>query len=247
MVGVQLNPGDAMRDSTKSKLEAISTATLTTVLFKRGFRNTFIGGVRRINKSAEKNMVGPAYTLRYIPAREDLDHLGVFEDRSHPQRKGVEECPPGHVFVIDSRRNASAASAGNILITRLWKRGAAGIVTDGGFRDTPEIEVMPFPAYHAQPSAPTNLIKHHAVDLNVPIACGEVPVFPGDIMVGDGEGVTVIPANIADAVADEAFEQTVFEDFVQEKVNEGRGIFGLYPPGPEAREEFAKWRAAHKR
>ena len=155
--------------------------------------------------------------------------------------------PPGHVFVIDSRRNASAASAGNILITRLWKRGAAGIVTDGGFRDTPEIEVMPFPAYHAQPSAPTNLIKHHAVDLNVPIACGEVPVFPGDIMVGDGEGVAVIPANIADAVADEAFEQTVFEDFVQEKVNEGCGIFGLYPPGPEAREEFAQWRAAHKR
>ncbi len=247
MVRVQRNPGDAMRDSSKTKLETISTATLTTVLFKRGLRNTFIAGVRRINKSAAKNMVGPAYTLRYIPAREDLDHLGVFEDRGHPQRKGVEECPPGHVFVIDSRRNASAASAGNILITRLWKRGAAGIVTDGGFRDTPEIEVMPFPAYHAQPSAPTNLIKHHAVDLNVPIACGEVPVFPGDIMAGDGEGVAVIPANIADAVADEAFEQTVFEDFVQEKVNEGRGIFGLYPPGPEAREEFAQWRAAHKR
>jgi regulator of RNase E activity RraA len=132
-------------------------------------------------------------------------------------------------------------------LARLWKRGAAGIVTDGGFRDTPEIAATPFPAYHAHPSAPTNLIRHHAIDLNVPIACGEVSVFPGDILVGDAEGVVVIPANIADAVADEAFEQTVFEDFVQEKVNEGRGIFGLYPPNPEAREEFAKWRAAKKR
>jgi regulator of RNase E activity RraA len=242
-----------MQDATKAKLAAISTATLTTVLFKRGLRNTFIGGVHRINPVAPKtpnktpNMVGPAYTLRYIPAREDLDHLGVFEDRGHPQRRGVEECPPGAVFVIDSRRNPSAASAGHILVTRLWKRGVEGIVTDGGFRDTPEIAALPFPAYHAQPAAPTNLIKHHAVDLNVPIGCGEVPVYPGDIVVGDGEGVSVIPAAIADAVADEAFEQTVFEDFVQAKVNEGRGIFGLYPPGPEAREEFARWRAEQKR
>jgi regulator of RNase E activity RraA len=185
--------------------------------------------------------------MRYIPAREDLDHLGVFEDRSHPQRKGVEECPPGHVFVIDSRRNPAAASAGNILVTRLWKRGAAGIVTDGGFRDTPEIAQLPFPAYHAAASAPTNLIRHHAVDLNVPIACGEVAVYPGDILVGDGEGVAVIPHQIADAVAEEAFEQTAFEDFVQEQVEAGRSIFGIYPPAPEAREEFKRWRAAKGR
>ena len=103
----------------REKLTAVSTATLTTVLFKRGFRNTFIQGIHRLNPGGPA-MVGPAYTLRYIPAREDLDHLGVFEGRSHPQRKGVEECPPGHVFVIDSRRNASAASAGGILVTRLW-------------------------------------------------------------------------------------------------------------------------------
>ena len=235
-----------MHEGTRSKLAQVSTATLTTVLFKRGLRNTFIAGIHRINAAAAP-MVGPAYTLRYIPAREDLDHLGVFEVREHPQRKGIEECPPGHVFVIDSRRNPAAASAGNILVTRLWKRGAAGIVTDGGFRDTPEIAALPFPAYHAAASAPTNLIKHHAVDLDVPIACGEVPVYPGDIMVGDGEGVVVIPAQIAGAVASEAFEQTVFEDFVQEKVNEGRGTFGLYPPAQEAREEFARWRIVNKR
>jgi regulator of RNase E activity RraA len=193
----------SLSERARLQLAAVSTATLTTVLFKRGFRNTFIQGIHRLNPAAPA-MVGPAYTLRYIPAREDLDHLGVFEDRSHPQRKGIEECPPGHVFVIDSRRNPSAASAGGILVTRLWKRGAAGIVTDGGFRDSPEIAQLPFPAYHAAPAAPTNLIKHHAVDLDVPIACGEVPVYPGDIVVGDGEGVVVIPHHVAEAVADEA-------------------------------------------
>src|SRR5437588_5269272 len=237
----------AMAESTRNKLlAAVSTATLTTVLFKRGFRNTFIQGIHRINPGAAQ-MVGPAYTMRYIPAREDLDHLGVFEGRSHPQRVGIEECPPGHVFVIDSRRNASAASAGGILVTRLWQRGAAGIVTDGGFRDSPEIARLPFPAYHAAPAAPTNLIKHHAVDLDVPIACGEVAVYPGDVLVGDAEGVAVIPRQIADDVAEEAFEQTAYEDFVQDQVMQGRSIFGIYPPDTAARAEFQQWRAAKGR
>lgn len=230
----------SLTDGARKKLETVSTATLTTVLFKRGFRNLYIQGIHRINPGP--NMVGPAYTMRYIPAREDLDHIGVFEDRSHPQRKGVEEIPPGHVFVIDSRRNYSAASAGGILLTRLGKRGCAGIVTDGGFRDTPEIEKSAMPAYHAHPAAPTNLIRHHAVDLNTPISCGEAPVFPGDIMVGDGEGVCVIPAHIAEEVAHEAFEQTAFEDWVQEEIESGKPLFGTYPPSPEAKEKFAKWR-----
>lgn len=235
-----------LSEKSRDKLAAVSTATLTTVLFKRGFRNTFIAGIHRINPGAPA-MVGPAYTMRYIPAREDLDHLGVFEDRSHPQRKGVEECPPGHVFVIDSRRNPAAASAGSILVTRLMKRGVAGIVTDGGFRDTPNIAELPFPAYHAAPAAPTNLIRHHAVDLDVPVACGEVAVYPGDVLVGDREGVVVIPQGIAEEVAEEAFEQTAFEDFVEETVAAGRGIFGLYPPDAATREEFKRWREANGR
>ena len=228
-------------EDVRAKLMTISTATLTTALFKRGFRNTFISGVGIINPDAPR-MVGPAYTLRYIPAREDLDHLRVFEDREHPQRKAVEECPSGHVLVIDSRKDSSAASAGGILVTRLFKREVAGVVTDGGFRDTPDIAKLPFPAYHAAPSAPTNLIRHHAMDVNVPIGCGDVPVFPGDIVVGDGEGVVVIPRAIAREVADEAYEQTAFEDFVYEKVVEGSSIFGIYPPDPAAVEEFAVWR-----
>lgn len=231
----------AVSEAARDKLKAVSTATLTTVMLKRGFRNVFIAGIHKINRDAPR-MVGPAYTLRYIPAREDLDHLGVFADRGHPQRRAVEECPEGAVLVMDSRKDPSAASAGSILVTRLWKRGVAGVVTDGGFRDTPDIAELPFPAYHAAPSAPTNLIRHHALDINQPIGCGDVAVYPGDILVGDNEGVVVIPSDIAEDVANEAFEQTVFEDFVEEQVRAGRSIFGIYPPSPEAEKEFAVWR-----
>jgi regulator of RNase E activity RraA len=230
-----------LSDETRDKLKAVSTATLTTVLLKRGLRNVFIRGIHKINPDAPR-LVGPAFTLRYIPAREDLDHVGAFNDRGHPQRRAIEECPEGAVLVMDSRKDASAASAGGILVTRLWKRGVAGVVTDGGFRDTPDIAKLPFAAYHAAPSAPTNLIRHHALDINQPIGCGDVAVYPGDILVGDDEGVVVIPADIATDVANEAFEQTVFEDFVEEKVKAGRTIFGIYPPNAEAEAEFAAWR-----
>lgn len=231
----------APNPETLNKLRGVSTATLTTALFKRGLRNIFIQGVHRL--SYGENMVGPAYTLRYIPAREDLDGLESFADRENPQRKGVEECPSGAVFVIDSRQDATAASAGSILATRLQMRGCQGLVTDGGFRDTPDITKMKMPAYHARPSAPTNLTKHHAVAVNDPIACGGVSVFPGDIMVGDNEGVVCIPAHLAEEVAEEAIEMTAFENFVMDEVEAGASIFGLYPPtDPETKNRFETWR-----
>jgi regulator of RNase E activity RraA len=236
----------SLTEENRAKLRHVSTATLTTALFKRGLRNTFMQGPGRINPGA--NMVGEAYTLRYIPAREDLDKLDGFLDPDHPQRKGIESCPPGHVMVIDSRGDADAASAGGILITRLMVRGAAGIVTDGGFRDTPEIADLDFPAYHVRPSAPTNLINNHATDLNVPIGCGKVPVYPGDIVVGDGEGVVVIPAHLANEIAEEAHEMTAYEDFVTERVQGGQSIVGLYPATDESNlEAFAEWRKAKGR
>ena len=227
----------------RDRLMGVSTATLTTALFKRGFRNLYIQGVTPVNPAAAR-MVGPAYTLRYIPAREDLDHIGVFADRTHPQRKGVEEIPPGHVMVIDSRNDPRAASAGGILITRMMKRGAAGVVTDGGFRDSPELATLDFPVYAQRPSAPTNLILHHAADLNVPIGCGGVPVFPGDTMVGDGEGVVVIPDHLVSEIAAETVGMTVFEDWVLTQVQSGRSTFGLYPPDEATRAEFEAWKAA---
>ena len=231
-----------LSDKARGQLRKVSTATLTTVLFKRGLRNTYIQGVGPLNPDAPQ-LVGEAYTLRYIPAREDIDVIEVFKDPSHPQRKAVEAIPPGQVLVMDCRGDASVASAGSILVTRMMIRGAAGVVSDGGLRDSMEIAQMPFPTYCAGPSAPTNLIKHHAVDLNVPIGCGGVPVFPGDVLVGDGEGVVVIPAEIADSVAQEAFDQDIFETFVTEKVKGGASIVGLYPPNEATQKEYAEWKA----
>jgi regulator of RNase E activity RraA len=236
-----------LKPETKAKLMNVSTATLCTALFKRGLRNQFIQDVRPLNANLP-NMVGEAFTLRYIPAREDLNPITVFQDRNHPQRVAVEQCPPGAVMVFDSRKDARAASAGGILVTRLMVRGCAGVVTDGGFRDSPEIAAMPFPAYHNRPSAPTNLTLHQALDINVPIGCGDVAVFPGDVLVGDKEGVFVIPAHLADEVADEAVEMTAFEDFVMDEVGKGRSIIGLYPAtDPKTKDDFAAWRKAKGR
>jgi regulator of RNase E activity RraA len=233
--------------TSRDKLKTVSTATICTALFKRGFRNQYIQDVTPLNPEAG-TMVGEAFTLRYIPAREDLNLISVFQDRSHPQRKAVEECPPGAVFVIDSRKDARAASAGSILVTRLMVRGVAGVVTDGGFRDSPEIARMAIPAYHHRPAAPTNLTVHQALDINVPIACGDAPVWPGDVIVGDAEGVVVIPSHLADEIANEAVEMTAFEDFVTEEVQKGRSIIGLYPPTDErAKEDFSVWRGLKRR
>jgi len=237
-----------LKPETRDKLTTVSTATISTALFKRGFRNQMVQDVQPLDP-AKPRMVGEAFTLRYIPAREDLNPISVFQDRSHPQRKAVEECPPGAVFVIDSRKDPRAASAGSILVSRLMKRGVAGIVTDGGFRDSAEIAALEIPSFHKRPSAPTNLTCHQALDINVPIGCGDAPVWPGDVVVGDADGVIIIPAELAAEIADEAVEMTVFEDFVTEMVvEEGRSILGLYPPTEEqTRADFAVWRKKHNR
>ena len=235
-----------LKPETREKLTRISTATLATALFKRGLRQQFIQGALPLSPPAQ-SMVGEAFTLRYIPAREDLNPVTAFRDRGHKQRVAVETCPPGAVLVIDSRKDARAASAGGILVTRLMRRGVAGIVTDGGFRDSAEIAGLGFPAYHVRPSAPTNLTHHHAIAVNEPIGCGDAPVFPGDVLVGDADGVMVIPAHLADEIADEATEMTLFEDFVTAQVQAGASILGLYPPtDPETEIKFAAWRNARK-
>jgi regulator of RNase E activity RraA len=231
-----------LSDATRDALRKVSTATVATCLFKRGFRNQMVQGALPLHQVRE-SMVGEAVTVRYIPAREDLNTLDVFRDPSHPQRKAIETCPPGKVLVFDSRKDARAASAGAILVGRLKARGVAGVVTDGGFRDSAEIAALGIPAYHTRPSAPTNLTLNHAVDVNVPIGCGDAPVFPDDVMLGDADGVIVIPAHLADEIAAEATEMTAYEDFATEKVAGGRSLVGLYPAtDPAILEEFAVWR-----
>jgi regulator of RNase E activity RraA len=233
---------------TRDKLKGVSTATLSSALYKRGLRNQMIQDVRPLSAPKGGSMVGEAYTLRYMPAREDLNPMTVFRDHSHPQRRAVEECPPGAILVMDSRKDARAASAGGILVTRLMIRGVGGIVTDGGFRDSAEIAQLDMPSYHNRPSAPTNITLHQAIDLNVPIGCGDAPVFPGDIVVGDTDGVIVIPAGIVEEITADAIEMTAYEDFVTERVRAGQKTFGLYPPTDQTNlDAFAIWRKQHNR
>lgn len=244
-----------VKNTSIDSLKTVSVATLATALFKRGFRNQTIQNVRPVRtnhnlpqSATKQNMVGPAFTLRYIPAREDRNMLTEFQKPNHPQRQAIEQCPEGHVLVIDSRKDARAASAGDILVTRLMMRGGAGIVTDGGFRDSDKIAQLAIPAYHHRPSSPTNLTLHEALDINVPIGCGDVAVFPGDYIVGDQDSVIVVPAELVNEIAQEAVEMTVFEDFVQEQVRQGKSIIGLYPCTlEENREAFTAWRKEKNR
>ncbi|MCP4379837.1 MAG: ribonuclease activity regulator RraA [Hyphomicrobiales bacterium] len=233
---------DTLSDEIRGKLENASTASIATALYKRGLRNQFIQGVVPVAPK-DDNMVGPAFTLRYIPAREDRNPITVFRDPDHPQRLAVETCPKGHVLVMDARQDARAATAGSILVTRLARRGAAGIVSDGGFRDAEGIGALDMPAYFARPSAPTNLTLHEAIDINVPISCGDVAVFPGDVLVGDKDGVMVVPAHLVEEIAEECLGMETFEDFVLEQVNAGKSIIGLYPcTKTENQTKYEAWR-----
>lgn len=234
--------GYVLSDDTRATLKKVSTASVATALFKRGLRNQYVQGVLPVAPKDE-TMVGQAFTLRYIPAREDRNPITAFRDPDHPQRVAMETCPAGHVLVMDARSDARAATAGSILITRLALRGAAGVVSDGGLRDAAGIGALDMPAYCAGPSAPTNLTLHEAMDINIPIACGGVAVFPGDVMLGDGDGVMVIPAHLVEDIATECAEMEVFEAFVLEQVMGGAAIIGLYPPTQEASQAaFAEWR-----
>jgi len=225
-------------------LRYASTATLTTQLFARGLRNTFLAGLRPLNPGAAR-MVGEAFTLRYIPAREDLDVLGVFADPEHPQRAAVEQVGPGQVLVMDCRGRGRVASLGGILGTRLLRRGAAGVVTDGGVRDAADFAALDLPAYAAAPAATTNLALHHAVDLQVPIGCADVPVYPGDVMVADADGVVCVPRELAAEVARGAVAQEHLEQFLQQRVAEGARLRGTYPPDERTRADYAAWAAEH--
>ncbi|PSL18893.1 ribonuclease activity regulator RraA [Shimia abyssi] len=241
------NPPDAntiaVSPDAMAQLKNASTASVATLLYKRGFHNAYIQGVAPLSTDTP-TMVGPAYTLRYIPARPDTDPLDAFREPDHPQRVAVEECPRGSILVMDCRQDASAASAGSILLTRCQMRGVGGVVTDGGIRDARGAAALEMPVFAAKASAPTNLTKHHAVDIQLPISCGGVAIYPGDIIMGDSDGVMVIPRSLADEVAHETVGMEQFEAFVLEEVNSGASIRGLYPPtDPETLVRFDAWKA----
>jgi regulator of RNase E activity RraA len=232
-----------LQSNTRQALLRVGTSTLTGVLNRRGLRSMFMQEVEPIRRDIPR-MVGIAFTMRFIPSREDKDGPGA-PGRGQIQSQAMETCPPGHVLVVDSRGDARAASAGDLYVGRLKARGCAGIVTDGGLRDTEGVFKTGLPAYHRRASSPPSPIVHHPCDLNVPIGCGGVAVYPGDIIVGDCDGVVIVPADIVDEVAQEALATTLYEEFAEEEVARGRALPGLFPvAGDEAKRDFEAWKKA---
>lgn len=216
-----------------------STATLTTALKQFGISRSYMHGVTPLRP--DMKMAGPAFTLRYIPAREDLN-AGEVDNLKDVQRVGIEQIREGEVFVIDARGDTRAGTMGDILATRLFKRGAAGVVTDGAFRDSPTIADIGLPAFAAAMNAHSNKTVHHPSEIQVPIACGEVAILPGDIIVGDAEGVVVVPAQFAAEVAQMAVETEAREEFLLEKIQSGASIVGTYPPDESTLAEYEAWK-----
>jgi len=231
-----------LRASTRDALLKVATSTLTGALFRRGLRNMFLQEVSPLRVD-QPRMVGLAFTMRFIPSREDKNTAGRPGARRSVQPQAMEECPPGHVLVIDSRGDARAASAGDLYIGRLKARGCSGIVTDGGLRDSEGVLKTGLPAYHRRPTSPPSPIVHYPIDLNLPIGCGGVAVYPGDVIVGDCDGVVVIPVEIADEVAEEALASTLYDEFAEAEVARGRPLAGLFPVvGEDAKRDFEIWK-----
>lgn len=227
------------------KLRKSSTATISTQLFKRGFRQQFMVGVMPLSKSVNR-FAGEAFTLRFIPSREDKDwDLGDLAKRGdvNIQWEAVEAIEPGQVLVIDSRNDPRAASAGNMLMTRMMRKGVAAAITDGAFRDGSEISRMDFPAYCRANTASTRPAFHRAVDMQLAVGCADVAVYPGDIVVGDADGVIVIPRHVAEEVARDSYEQELKEKFLFIKLDDGAPLWGTYPPDEATLAEYAAWKA----
>jgi regulator of RNase E activity RraA len=220
------------------KLQEVSTASLTSELLKLGFRTTFMGGVRPLRP--DRRLLGYAFTLRYIPAREDRDLEVDYDNWTNAQRVAVETIGPDQVLVIDARGELDAASFGHILCTRMMTRGVAGLVTDGALRDSPAIARLDFSSYARGAHATTSSVLHHPVDFEVPIGCGGVMVEPGDVIVGDAEGVVVIPIEVADEVAARCHERDRLENWLQRRVAAGASIRGTYPPDEQTLAEYRR-------
>ncbi|MFF2659109.1 fumarylacetoacetate hydrolase family protein [Kitasatospora sp. NPDC058032] len=223
-------------ERTAALLRTVSTATLSAQLRKRGIDHHFIEGVRPARP--DLRMVGTARTLRYLPLREDV--FAEIGGGMNAQKRTVEELLPGEVLVIGARGEHGSGTLGDILALRALRRGAAGVVTDGGLRDSPSFAGLDLPSYYAGPHAAVLGRRHVPMDSQVPVDCGGVLVMPGDVLVGDAEGVVVIPPALAAEVARDAAAQEDEERFVLRQVDGGAGIDGLYPMN-------AHWRARYER
>ncbi|MBA0050659.1 dimethylmenaquinone methyltransferase [Streptomyces sp. AJS327] len=243
MTGIA-TPSDAPLDeSVRGTLLRVGSATVANVLLKRGLRNVLMTGVRPL-APGQPAMVGPAYTLRFIPAREDLDSMATYRRDDNLHRRAIEECPPGAVLVIDAFGSTAASSMGDLMAARLHHRGVAGAVTDGGYRDSAAIRATGLPCYQRDNAPRATPVALCPIALDEPVGCGGVAVYPGDVLLGDSDGVVVIPRHLAAEAAQEALDTERFEEFAALRIAAGRPILGLFPATPESRQEYDAWVAA---
>jgi regulator of RNase E activity RraA len=241
-MATEASPPAILTDDLRAQFERVSTATLASQLQRRGIRSTFLSGLRPVREGQQ--MIGVAHTLRYVPMREDLQAQLVAGQNA--QRRAVESLAPGEVLLIEARGESDAGTIGDIFVRRAMRRGAAGVVTDGALRDTPAIRAMDLPVYHRASHAATLSRLHLPLDHQVPIACAGVTVLPGDVVVGDGEGVVIVPAALAAEVAADAVQQELEEEWAAERVEAGESTEGTFPIAKARRPEFDAWLANRK-
>jgi len=229
-------------ETVREKLARSGASNISNCLLKRGFRNTFLLGIQPVS-DAQPVMVGRAFTVRFIPAREDLDSMALYARDDSLHRRAIEQCPAGAVLVLAAGGDNRAAIMGDMMALRLKVRGVAGVVTDGGYRDVPGIRESGLPCFQREASGPATPIWLHPVQFNTPVGCAGVAVYPGDVIVGDGEGVVVIAQHLVEEIAEEAAANADYERFAAEHVRNGRSIFGLFPATDASRREYQQWLA----
>jgi regulator of RNase E activity RraA len=229
-------------EKTTATLSGITTATLTTVLLKKGLRNVWLRGPKPL-RSGQKRLVGPAFTLRFVPAREDL---ATPESWSSPisTRAAIEAMPAGCIAVVDAMGITDAGIFGDILCARMKIRGVAALVTDGVVRDVAGVLDTGLPVWCTGAAAPPSVAGLTFVNWQEPIGCGGVAVFPDDVMVVDEDGAVVIPRALLSDVVEQAVEQEKLEAWIMGEVEAGTPLPGLYPPNAETRARYAAFRKA---
>ena len=230
--------------SNRERLKQVSVATISSCLFRRGVRHVTPHGIVPVAVDQPRT-VGEAFTLRFVPMREDIEAQPPANPAGAVHQRAFDECPAGFVLVMDARGETRGCCCGDLLIGRLHARGCAGVVTDGGFRDTPAIAQLNFPAFQQRPAPAPSFGALRAVETNVPIGCSDVAVYPGDVVVGDSEGIVVIPGALANDIAEEAWSQSQYDTFAAEEIAAGRAVVGLYPATAESRNEFERWRQSN--
>jgi regulator of RNase E activity RraA len=231
-------------DTTTDRLRSVTTSTLAGVLAKKGYYGLFLPRIERV--AGHGTMVGLARTLRLLPARPDGD-IAPADNAINPQRVAVEGVQPGDVLVVDARNNTNSGVLGDVLATRVAVLGAAGIVTDGGMRDTAQLGPVGIPIYCAITHGAASPVMHTYADVNLPVSCAGARVNPGDVIVGDADGVVIIPRQIAEDVASAAAEQEEMESWILEQVQNGASSIDHYPPDEARMDAYKQWKATRER